>query len=161
VRPRYPSILALTLALVFGMASRSFATNFGYTAVINGLDEVPANASPGTGLAILVYDDVANTLTINVQYSGLVGTVSAAHIHGPAAPGFNAGVVHGFTFPASPVNDVWSGLTPAQVGYLNNGQLYVNIHSSAFPAGEIRGNISSSPTPARSTSWGRIKSLYR
>ncbi len=166
MRVRFSILVLLASALVLGGAGSSLATTFGYSASINGLNEVPANASPGTGSAFLVYDDVANTLTTSITFCNLLAGLTASHIHGPALPGVNAGVIHGF--PATPLGstcgaygDVWAGLTAAQVGWLNTGMLYINLHTSQFPGGEIRGQIYPDATPARPSSWGRVKALYR
>jgi hypothetical protein len=167
MRLRYSIILALASALVLGSAGPSLATTFSYVATLDGLQEVPPNASPASGSAFLVYDDVANTLTTSISFAGLLAGVSASHIHGPAAPGVAAGVLHGI--PSTPFGatsgsygDVWSGLTAVQVGYLNGSLLYINLHDSLFPGGEIRGQIIPEPvTPTRAVSWGKIKALYR
>ena len=166
MRFRYSILVLLASALVLGGAGASHATTFGYSASLSGANEVPANPSPGTGSAFLVYDDVANTLTTSISFCGLTAGLTASHIHGPAAPGVNAGVLHGF--PATPLGsmcgsygDVWSGLTATQVGYLNDGLLYINLHTTNFPGGEIRGQIYPDATPSRPMSWGRIKMLYR
>ena len=59
-----------------------------FTATLSGLAESPANASPGTGFADLFYDATANTLQVSVNFSGLLGTTTASHIHAAtAAPG--------------------------------------------------------------------------
>jgi hypothetical protein len=62
------------------------------------------------------------------------------HIHGPAAAGANAGVSVPFTNPASPITGQ-ATLTDAQASALMGGMMYVNIHSSTHPGGEIRGQI--------------------
>ncbi len=166
LRYRFALLAAFALVLVLGSPNNALAYLVGFSANLQGSQEVPPNASPATGTAILIYDTVANTLTTNITFSGLLAGLTASHIHGPAAPGVNAGVLHGF--PTTPLgsmsgsySDVWSGLTATQVGYLNTGQLYVNLHTSLYPGGEIRGQILSDPTPTRPSTWGRIKALYR
>lgn len=172
MRVHYSIILALASALALGNATQALATTFGYTATLLGVNEVGPNASPASGFVFMIYDDVANTLTTTGNFSGLVAPLTAGHIHGPALPGANASVVHGF--PALPTlgglplgstsgtwSDVWFALTPTQVGYLTSGRLYVNLHSQAFPGGEIRGQVVPDATPTRAASWGKIKALYR
>ncbi len=168
MRVRYSIILALASALALGNATHALATTFGFTATLSGLQEVGPNASPATGTAFLVYDDVANTLSTTVSFAGLLAPLTASHIHGSptSVPGVNAGVIHPFaSAPAGATSgtysDVWVGLTPTQVTWLNGGLLYVNIHSQLYPGGEIRGQIYSDATPSRKVSWGKIKSLYR
>ena len=166
MRVRYSIMLALALVLTLGNATHALATTFGYTATLLGVNEVGPNASPATGNAFIIYDDVANTLTTSGAFIGLVAPLTAGHIHGPALPGVNASVIHGFVgLPIGATsgawNDVWSGLTPTQVGYLTSGRLYVNLHSQTFPGGEIRGQVVPDATPTRALSWGKIKALYR
>lgn len=77
--------------------------------------------------------------TYYVHYSGM--TATSAHIH-TLTPGALTGPV---TIPFASLADPIQGtvtLTAAQADDLLNGKMYVNIHSAAFPAGEIRGNIS-------------------
>ena len=58
---------------------------------LSGQNEVPPNASTGSGTAKLDLD--GTTLKWTVTYSGTTGPVTAGHFHGPAQPGANAGVV--------------------------------------------------------------------
>src|SRR5437016_4747311 len=52
---------------------------------LGGQNETPANASPGSGTAEITIDDVANTMRVQAFFSGLNGTTTACHIHGPTA----------------------------------------------------------------------------
>ena len=111
-------------------------------------------ASPGTGSATLTLDDVANTLTVDLVYSDLLAATTNAHIHCCAAPGFNAGIIIPFVPPfvtgttSGSMNTVFN-LTPVQVQDIYSGLSYINIHTSAFPPGEIRGQIPAMvPEPA-------------
>ena len=72
--------LALAAALLVG-GPVAHATIIQYRAVLTGADESPANASPGTGFASVVTDDVANTMEVHVTFSGLLGVTTASHIH--------------------------------------------------------------------------------
>ena len=80
--------------------------------------------------------------SVTLNFSGLSSPQTDAHIHGPAAPGNNGAVV--FPLPSGQVSDFQISLTPAQVQDLKNGLLYVNVHSSTFSNGEIRGQFQSS-----------------
>src|SRR5439155_24947443 len=64
---------------------------------------------------------------------------TAAHIHGPGAPGVSAPIL--FPLTNGNLSDVLISLTPTDVGNLKNGLLYINVHSSNFPGGEIRGQF--------------------
>jgi hypothetical protein len=140
---KFDRTLALQVALAAGVllsASGASAEMVKYKAALNGPSEVPANTEKGTGQADLQFDTSSKQLTWTVTYSGLTGPATAAHIHGPAAPGANAPPIVPFPQPASPIKGS-ATLTDAQVTALNSGQLYVNVHTAAHPAGEIRGQI--------------------
>ena len=62
------------------------------------------------------------------------------HIH-RGAPGVNGPIVFDLGNPVSPVEAVWSGMTAGDVADLMAGNLYVNVHASGRPAGEIRGQV--------------------
>jgi hypothetical protein len=101
----------------------------------------PGVTSAGKGSATASLDTATKTLTWTVDYSGLSGSATAAHIHGPADPGANAGVVVPFTGNlASPINGS-ATLTDAQIAQLEAGKWYVNIHTEANKGGEIRGQL--------------------
>ncbi|MEK7674456.1 MAG: CHRD domain-containing protein, partial [Verrucomicrobiota bacterium] len=85
-------------------------------------------------------------LSFNFSYGGLSGNSTAMHIHGPAGPGVSAGVLHdlgSFTTLGGPSGAVAGTvtLTGPQVSDLHAGLLYINVHSTTFPNGEIRGQI--------------------
>ena len=79
-------------------------------------------------------------LTYDMEYSGLTGPVTAAHLHGPADPGANAPVLVPFQAAPSPIKGT-ATLTDAQVADLMAGKMYANIHTAANPGGEIRGQM--------------------
>jgi hypothetical protein len=129
--------LALGTAIVF--AGPAFAEKF--KAALDGKSEVPPTTTAATGTADIDYDAATKKLTWNVTYSGLTGPATAAHFHGPAEAGKNAGVaVPIANAGTSPVQGS-ATLTDAQAADLMAGKLYVNIHTAANPAGEIRGQV--------------------
>jgi hypothetical protein len=161
-------ILIMALGMLLGpMAVQALPIVF--KATLAGLNEVPPNASPGTGEVTVTVDDVANTMRVEALFSGLVGTTAAAHIHCCTPPGSNVGVATTVpTFPgfpagvtsgsydtifdmtlASSFNAAFvanNGGTPgsafsALLGGLNAGNAYFNLHTTSFPGGEIRGNL--------------------
>ena len=110
-----------------------------YVATLNGAAETPPNASTATGNATLEYNTVTQKFTIVVTYTSIVAT--GGHIH-KGAVGVPGNVVFPFTSPVtSPVNYTSDILTIAQLTDLNANLYYVNIHSAAFPGGEIRGQL--------------------
>ena len=143
--------LTMCMLLLFGTASAK-ATLITFDAFLDGLSQSPVNASPATGFGTVVLDDVANTITVDESWSGLLAPATASHIHGPALPGVNAGVL----FPFSGVPAATSGaipqqvfpITAAQITSLEAGLYYMNIHTSVFPGGEIRGQLAQVPEPS-------------
>lgn len=97
-------------------------------------------ASAGKGTGAFTYDTATKVLTYKVDYSGLTGPATMAHIHGPAEPGANAGVLVPFTAVANPFSGT-ATLTDDQAAALTAGKTYVNIHTAANRGGEIRGQI--------------------
>jgi hypothetical protein len=110
-----------------------------FKAVINGASETPPNASTATGTATLTYNTDTKIFTIVVNFTGITATIS--HIH-KGDVGVAGNVVFGFTPPiTSPINYTSPVLDSGQESDLNSNLYYVNIHSAAFPAGEIRGQL--------------------
>ena len=109
------------------------------TVPLSGQNEVPPNASGGSGTGKVELD--GNMIKWTVTYSGTTGPVTAGHFHGPAAAGANAGVVVPFAGPlASPIIGS-ATLTPAQVDQVKQGLWYINLHTAANPGGELRGQV--------------------
>jgi CHRD domain len=111
-----------------------------FRAVINGAAEVPTNASTATGTATAVYSQTTKLLTITVSYTGLV--VTASHIH-RGSPGNNGAIQvdFGAIITSSPFTFTTTQLDVTKESDLLNNLYYVNIHSAAFPGGEIRGQL--------------------
>lgn len=114
------------------------------TAQLNGAQEVPPTPGGGTGQGEFRFNKDTRELTYQVTYSGLSGPATGGHIHGPAAAGANAGVVVPFANPNSPISGK-ATLNPTQAGDLLAGLYYVNVHTAAFPGGEIRGQLRLAP----------------
>ena len=111
-----------------------------FSATLSSSAEVPPNMSGGSGTLTATLDKASNVFTWKVNYSGLTGPATMAHVHGPAMPGSNAGVVLPFQNAASPIEGS-ATLTAAQVADLTAGRWYVNVHTAANPGGEIRGQL--------------------
>jgi hypothetical protein len=133
--------LFATLALGAAVAFAGPASAEKLKAMLNGKSEVPATTSSGTGTADLDYDAASKKLSWKVSYSGLSGPATAAHFHGPADTGKNAGVMVPIPGIANSPVEGSATLTDAQASDLLAGKLYVNIHTAANPGGEIRGQV--------------------
>lgn len=110
-----------------------------FSAPLNGASEVPPNSSAGKGEVSAELETNEHTLTYRATYSGLSGPATAAHFHGPAAPGANAPPVVMIKDPARIAGAVL--LTAQEADDLLAGKWYFNVHTQANPGGEIRGQL--------------------
>ena len=117
------------------------AETMSFRAELNGASEVPPTTSQGTGDLTATYDTASKVLAWRGAVSGLTGNATAAHFHGPAEPGKNAGVL----VPAPGVTtgpfEGSATLTDDQARALVAGQTYFNVHTAAHPSGEVRGQV--------------------
>lgn len=134
------TVAAIACAGVLALATPSMAATMTFKAALSGKSEVPANTTAGTGEVTATYDTATKKLTWKGSYSGLTGAATAAHFHGPAGEGKNAGVM----VPISPATSPLEGsatLNDAQAKALMDGEMYVNVHTAANQGGEIRGQL--------------------
>ena len=172
---RLSSLIAC--AVILAAAPVSFAAIVSYDATLRGLSEWPPNESLGTGVAMVDYNNTAHTLHVHVTFSGLVGPTTASHIHSPTPlPGsgiagvatttptfanFPLGVASG-TFDSTldlTMSSSWNpafvtasggttaGAEAALAAGLAADEAYLNIHTTVFPSGEIRGFLVPVPEP--------------
>jgi len=160
-------ICRLMLVLLMTMIAAHADATIIYLANLNGSAENPPNSSLGTGLATVEYDSALHTLSVDVNFSGLAGNTTAAHIHCclafpsnigvattvPNFPGFPVGVTSGIynnvfdltlasSFNSSFITGYGGTVADAEAALaagLANGQAYFDIHTQASPGGEIRG----------------------
>jgi len=138
-----PAVAALACTAALAFASPSMAAMVDMKASLNAASEVPPTQSSGTGAVDVTYDTDSKKLSWKGTYSGLTGPAIAAHFHGPAEPGKNAGVVIPI-FTGATAKSPFDGsatLSDAQASDLMAGRWYVNIHTDANKAGEIRGQV--------------------
>ena len=135
---RRSMILAGFTVMLAGSAS---AATVKFHATLDAASEVPPSKSTGSGEATASLDTATHELTYDVTFSGFSSDVTAAHIHGPAAAGKNAGVVVPLgSAPKSPIHGS-AKLTPEQEQELTAGMYYVNVHSKNNPSGAVRGQL--------------------
>ena len=106
----------------------------------DGRSRSPRHHHRGQGTLTATLNKTTSELTWKITYTGLTGPATAAHFHGPAAAGANAGVSLGFASAASPIEGK-ATLTAAQVADLMAGKWYANVHTAANKGGEIRGQV--------------------
>ena len=133
-------VLASTLGLALAAAPAMAATEK-FTADLTSTAVVPPTASTASGTADVTFDTASKMLTWTVTYKGLTGKPTAAHFHGPAAVGANAGPVIGLTGDlVSPIKGT-ATLNDKQASELEAGMWYLNVHTSKYADGEIRGQV--------------------
>jgi len=128
---------------LFAIITQAQTVNF-----VIPIDEQQANSgsgtgSPGLGYGYGTYDMATKVLSVEGDFYGMLGNSSAAHVHQNVA-GANGGVVFGLTYTSGSLSGTFSGsgtLNTAQENALLVDGMYVNIHSSSFSGGEIRGQI--------------------
>jgi CHRD domain-containing protein len=148
-----------------------------YTANLSGAAESPPNNSPGTGVAEVDINTTLNTMRVFVSFHDLVANTTASHIHCctttaftgtagiatavPTFPGFPLGMTQGTydqTFDLTNLStynpafvtangNTAAGAMAALLAGLALGEAYLNIHTTAFPSGEIRGFLIPTPLP--------------
>jgi hypothetical protein len=139
LRTLIPFVLAAA-----GLAAPASAQNvFTFLARADGAQETPPVPTNATGLAAITIDTVSNTLTYRVNFVNLSSNEILAHIHGFAPPGMAAGIL--FNFPLGTPKCGTFTFTEGQQANILAGLTYVNIHSSNFGGGEIRGQIAEAP----------------
>lgn len=135
-------ITVLTAATLTGCGMLDRQSNLvTFTTQLRAANEVPPNVSPGTGSVDAVLDKNTNLFRWKVSFSGLTGAPTAAHFHGPAAIGANAGVALAWPAPIRSPMEGRATLTPAQAADLLAGRWYANIHTARNPGGEVRGQM--------------------
>ncbi|MFI4943971.1 MAG: CHRD domain-containing protein [Burkholderiales bacterium] len=171
-----PMTLAV-LAVLLLSAPAIYAVPISFFAVLSGAAEVTPNSSPGTGTALVTWDDVAHTLQVDTTFGGLLAPNTAAHIHcctmvpltggagvatlTPTFTGFPSGTsgtyshlfdltdTGSFNAPFVAANGgTAAGAEAALIAGMLGRTSYFNIHSQLYPGGEIRGFLVPVPEPA-------------
>lgn len=143
----------LSLAALLGGLALAHADISNFTISLNGTQETPPNGSPAAGGGFASFDPVLQTISVNIVFGGLTAGDTAAHIHDGAL-----GVAGPVIVPLHPFTGVTAGsivetdstasLTPANIADLLAGRTYLNIHTTAFPGGEVRGQLVPVPEPS-------------
>ncbi len=105
--------------------------------------------SAGSGSATLILSADQTYATVRVTYSNLTTSKTGMHIHGPADPGATGAIIFDLDSTPTQADGSWkwvfvtSGTTTVsdQITALKAGRLYVNVHSSRYPSGELRGHF--------------------
>jgi MYXO-CTERM domain-containing protein len=146
---------------------------------LEGSQEVPAVITPASGSATLTLDTVTGDFTLDYDFAGLDGPVTVAHFHNAPA-GVNGGVVYWLAAPGAPNNNPDTLLSPPMpdgvtsasasgTGVLSasivqeilDGNIYINIHSTANGGGELRGQVVPTPAAAGVLGMGALAAARR
>ena len=130
--------LGLAFAALIAPPS-SKADIFTLEGIATGSQQTPPVPSTGSGSITVTFDNTTNMMSFTISYSGLSGAVTAVHIH-RAAFGVAGPVIFDIPPTPSPVTGVLT-LTPAQASDLLSGLFYLNIHTTSFPDGEVRAQL--------------------
>jgi hypothetical protein len=134
--------LAAAAALFAFAITPAWAEQVKFTADLTGAAEVPANDSAGTGKVEATLDTDTKGLSWTITYDGTTGPATAAHFHGPAKEGENAGPV--VPIPDDMLTSPIAGqatLDDQQISDLEAGLWYFNLHTEKYPDGELRGQL--------------------
>jgi hypothetical protein len=144
-------IIAASLLLVSCYKDDDYDTtdsnSYALSGNASGAQEVPSNSSTATGTMTGSYNKATNVLQYNISWSGLTGPVTGMHFHGPASVGVSAGILVEITTTSTGISGSTSGSVTVEESFetaLLAGQVYYNIHTALYPAGEIRGQITAS-----------------
>ena len=152
-------VLSLAIAGVFTLlfSAQAQAQTFTFTADLNGGNEVPGVVTGSGGTATVTLNAATNVVTWVIDVYNLPTGVTASHIHA-GSPGVAGPVIVNFTVVANTSNDFRitgsanlsevvarpaQGINSAEDAKqaILNGDTYVNVHSTANPGGEIRGQL--------------------
>ena len=142
------AITGLSLAMLAGFAVAAQAQTKTVTVQLTEAQEVPPHQGAGAGTAVLTLDPAAKSVSWKVTWQGLSSTAIMAHIHGPASPTTNAGVLVNLGPKGAKMGDPLPNplegtatMTGAQWADLMAGKDYVNVHTTTNKGGEIRGQV--------------------
>lgn len=141
IRPLQYCLLAIAATGLVSTAAPADIIQLDWVA--DGAQENPPVTTAGAGYGVIYVDDQTGEFSLQGAFVGLNGSVTAAHIHGPADVGQNAGVIVSLSATGTDSGCVTGSgtLSDADLGSLLTGMTYVNIHSTLHGGGEIRGQI--------------------
>jgi hypothetical protein len=116
------------------------ARGMAFTISMDANQEAPPTGTGAMGTGYAVLDSSGYRLTYRATVAALSDTFRAAHFHS-APPGVSGPVVHPVSFLNSTTGSAWTGFPDSILAGLLNGNIYLNVHTKAFPAGELRGNL--------------------
>jgi CHRD domain len=134
---------AALLAASLFLPSPALAAPHSLSGAMTGSQEVPPETTTGSGVCVASVDDASLTVTFSGSFTGLQAPASAVAIHGLAGAGVVAPALLQTTI-APATHGTFSGsgtLGATTVAGMIAGRTYCEIADSAFPTGEIRGQL--------------------
>ncbi len=144
ITARHGLMMMMAFLMACGWTGTSYADPVSFSVALSGAEEVPPVQTAGSGVAELTYDPATRTVKWTIAYSGLSGTATMAHFHGPASRGEKGAVLVWLSKQGNTAESPIAGqaiLTPEQAEQFTAGRWYVNVHTPANPGGEIRGQV--------------------
>jgi hypothetical protein len=154
-RKFFLTLTVILSAMVFSITATAAPQ---FSVYLNGRQEVPANTSPGSGTCFVTLNATETQVSVECRYRNLTSNVVGAHIHDNAPVGVSGPIRFDFSFTGGTTGTIGPltfNTTPAQVAELRSNKWYVNIHTSNFPNGEIRGQVKRANLPADYDGDGR------
>ncbi len=136
--------LMLTICLSAMIFSTTATAQQNFSVSLNGVQEVPARATNGQGSCLVKLNSTETQFTVNCTYAGMTSAVVGAHIHDAGPVGVPGPIRSDFNYTGATsgtIGPLTFDVTPAQVADLRAKRWYVNIHTSMFTDGEIRGQV--------------------
>lgn len=127
------------LLIIFLFTTISFSQVL-FTTTLSGGQEVPAVSTTGTGTAWVRISPDFNSITYRITYARLQSSFSAAHFH-VGQPGTNGPVAMTIPFNGNTASGTWNNVPDSIISKLMKEQIYINIHTTGTPSGEIRGDL--------------------
>jgi CHRD domain len=134
-----PMNLPVRLLLLFACTLPASAQTITWCVHGTGSQVVPPSGSAAIARAIVKLDTASNLLTWTVIRSDITNLHLGTHFHGPAPVGQTAGIQ--LQVGVGPTLEGQAFLTAQQAADLQAGLWYLNFHTSAFPGGEMRGQV--------------------
>lgn len=142
-RTIFLAVVVCGLMFIFNMTASAQQV---YVASLSGSQEVPAVNSPGRGFCKIIINAAQTQISVSCTYSGLTSNVTGSHIHGNGVVGVNAPILFDFNFTGGQSGTIGAtpltfSVTSAQLADMRANRWYINIHTTNFGGGEIRGQI--------------------
>jgi hypothetical protein len=154
-RKIFLTLIIILSAMVFSITA---AAQQKFSVYLSGRQVVPANNSPGSGTCMVTLNAPETQVSVECRYRDLSSNAVGAHIHDNGPVGVNGPIRFDLSFTGGTLGTIGPltfNTTPAQVADLRSNKWYVDVHTSNFPNGEIRGQVKRANVPADYDGDGR------